>query len=170
MHLSFWPLRVGVTVALAWGAAVHADATPTIPLARFHLANAQDHNPRMSLLEQRGEQPIARLHLSIANELRLQAFRQRDMSSPRAPRVPGPRHCCSCTAPVGTVPGMSASAAMTIHGSRRNVAGSCWRNGPTAMAVRRHPGGVRDPRSTAQDPHWTGTGTRNRTRPPFRRR
>lgn len=44
-------------------------------------ANAQDRIPGALLLEQRGEQLVARLHLSIANELRLQALRQHATSA-----------------------------------------------------------------------------------------
>lgn len=44
-------------------------------------ANTQDRTPDSLLLDQQGVQAIAWLHLSVANELRLQAFRERDASA-----------------------------------------------------------------------------------------
>jgi hypothetical protein len=44
-------------------------------------ASAQDHTSRARLLDQRGEQLTALWHFSVADELRLQAYRERDDSA-----------------------------------------------------------------------------------------
>jgi hypothetical protein len=97
---SHWPLAeisgdIGQQLDLATGVvrpggslALESDFRPTdrlefdLRLTRTWLrANAQDRTRASLLLAQQAAQLIGRLHLSVANELRLQAFRERDASA-----------------------------------------------------------------------------------------